>query len=234
MQHLLLPTGILHRQVMLPFIGADPAGNGLSLDKKRRQLCVQNVQLTTQIVQFSAAVGSLQSPQGQGRRTLHHHRRPQGDAGIVAAADGDFCVGHSFKVDGLLRLGDGGGGAEGHGELHRHPVGDAAVDAAAVIGGRPDPPTICTPRVVGLTAPEGGKLLPGPEGHRLHAGDGEHVAGNLRLHRLPPVRAAPAGGQARDDAAHLTAHGVPLLSGLLRPLAQGIFVNNLCIYFNIL
>lgn len=45
---------------------------------------------------------------------------------------------------------------------------------------------------------------------------------------------APAGGQARDDAAHLTAHGVPLLSGLLRPLAQGIFVNNLCIYFNIL
>ena len=148
-----------------------------------------------------------------------------GDAGIVTAADGDFCVGHSFKVDGLLRLGDGGGGAEGHGELHRHPVGDAAVDAAAVIGSRPDPPTICTPRVVGLTAPEGGKLLPGPEGHRLHAGDGEHVAGDLRLHRLPPIRAAPAGGQARDDAAHLTTHGVPSLAGRLRPLAQGIFVN---------
>ena len=219
---------------MLPFIGADPAGNGLSLDKKRRQLCVQNVQLATQIVQFSAAVGALQSPQGQGRRTLHHHRRPQGDAGIVTATDGDFCVGHSFKVDGLLRLGDGGGGTEGHGELHRHPVGDAAVDAAAVIGGRPDPPTICTPRVVGLTAPEGSKLLPGPKGHRLHAGDSEHVAGDLRLHRLPPVRAAPADRQARDDAAYLTAHGVPLLPGLLRPLAQGIFVNNLCIYFNIL
>ena len=119
-------------------------------------------------------------------------------------------VHHPGHVHGVLLLCNGGRWLEGNGKSHRHTVGNAAVYAAVMVGLRPHGFPVGTQGIIGLATPQGGKALPFAEAHRLDGGDGEHMAGDLALHRVPPVRAADTRRKAGDGAGDLSAHAVAL------------------------
>ena len=107
-----------------------------------------------------------------------------------------------------LGLGDGGRGPQRHAEQHRHAVGDAAVDAAGVIGGRTDLPVLEADGIVGLAAVHGGKSEPRAEGHRLHRRDRKQVLGYDPLHVAAEIRASKPCRHPHSAALHNAAHRV--------------------------
>ena len=136
------------------------------------------------------------------------------DAGVVPAGDGQLRVFSLDQIHRLLRLGDGGGGPDAYLELHRHPVGDAPVHPAGVVGPGLHCVSIHIKAVVGLAPPQGGKAHSVSEAHRLHRGHREEVLGEDALHVLPVVRRPQAGGQTGDGTADAPAYRVQLAPGL--------------------
>ena len=95
-----------------------------------------------------------------------------------------------------------------------------------MVAGRPYLLAIGAQGIVGLTAPQGGEILARAESDGLHSGDGEHVAGDLTLHRVGPVRAAQSRRKPGDGAGHLSAHAVALFLRLGGTAAQVFLVHH--------
>jgi hypothetical protein len=125
--------------------------------------------------------------------------------------DGLAVAGH-----GVLRLEDGGDGLEGDGEAEGLAVGDAALDAATVVGGRGDLTGVRVDGegVVVLGAAQAGAGeavadLEAAAGGQAHHGLGE------RGGELVEDRGAPAGRDLAGDAADDAADGVALAAGVV-------------------
>ena len=125
----------------------------------------------------------------------------------MPAVDAQRRLLHGHEVDRRLLARDRRRRPQGHAHDERHAVGDAAVDAAGVVGRHGDAPVLQADGVVCLTAAHFGKGEAAAELHALHAGNGIEHAGDAALHAAEE-QPADAGGHARDDALKLAADGV--------------------------
>ena len=125
----------------------------------------------------------------------------------------------------LLGLVDAGGWFDGSAHHQGHAVGDAAVDAAVVVGRGNDPAVLHGHRVVGLPAPQPGHGKACAELHTLHRGNAEEQVGQLAFHAVEEGFTR-ARGQAGDRRFQHTAHAVALgggsPDGLLHGFARGL------------
>ena len=71
---------------------------------------------------------------GNGGGSLYHRNRTQNDAGIMPTMNVDGCVCHGGQIDCLLFLCNGGGWLEAGGTNKGHAVGNAAQNAATMVG----------------------------------------------------------------------------------------------------
>ena len=131
-------------------------------------------------------------------------------------------------VHGVLFLSDGGRGFDDHAEDHGHTVGNAAVDAAVVVGARMYA-FAGQEGVVGFAAAHGGKAEAGTEGQPLDGRHGEDVARYGGFDIVVEVGSALSCGQVQgkafDDAAHGIALGARFENGLLHGFAARIVHN---------
>ena len=132
----------------------------------------------------------------------------------MTAVDLDLRLLAGAEIHALLGQGDGGGGTDGGLKGDGHAVGDAAVDAAGVVGLGDHLAVPHLEGVVGLAAPHEGEGHPGAEVHPLDGGDGEEVLGEDALHVAAEVGGPQPGGQAEHGALHGAAHAVLLILGL--------------------
>ena len=72
--------------------------------------------------------------QHDGRACIYHCACTVNDGGIMATVDGDFRIGIVTHIDGLLCLINRCRGLDDTGKAQWHTIGNAAVDAAVVIG----------------------------------------------------------------------------------------------------
>ena len=125
----------------------------------------------------------------------------------MPAVDAQRRLLHGHEVDRRLLARDRRRRPQSHAHDERHAVGDAAVDAAGVVGRHGDAPVLQADGVVCLTAAHFGEGEAAAELHALHAGDGIEHAGDAALHAAEE-QTADTGGHARDDALKLAADGV--------------------------
>ena len=125
----------------------------------------------------------------------------------MPAVDAQRRLLHRGQVDRRLLARDRRRRPQGHAHNERHAVGDAAVDAAGIVGRHGDAPVFQADGVVCLAAAHFGEGEAAAELHALHAGDGIEHAGDAALHAAEE-QPADAGGYARDDALELAADGV--------------------------
>ena len=114
---------------------------------------------------------------------------------------------------------DGRRGLDGGGEHHGHAVGDAAVDAAVVVGARDQPPVFNALDCVVGTAAE--KVPQSRSPARTARPDGGHAVKQRRkltFHRVEEGF-ADACGQAGDCGFEHRAHGIPAGGGIFDQLS---------------
>lgn len=182
---------------------------------------------------------------GQGSHSLDDGDGAGHDAGVVAALGRERALAGGVVAGGGLVLGDGGGGLEGDAEEDGHAVGDAALDAAGVVGaglelGARDAELgglgLADGRgheegVVVDGALHGGAAEAGADLEGLDGGDAEHGVAEGGL-ELVEAGLAEAGGGVADDAgdgaarrvvgvAQLGDEGLHLLRGVRVRAADG-------------
>lgn len=133
--------------------------------------------------------------------------------GSCPSADGEFRVAMRVEVDAALRLADRRRWLNRHPPDERRSTGDAAEDAAGMVGGHMRTPVLHAKRVVMLApAHEGGpKSL--AEFDPLHAGDAERDAGDAVLHAVEHGVAKACG----DVVCHTFNHGTQAVEPRILP-----------------
>ena len=112
----------------------------------------------------------------------------------------------------LLLFVDAGRRLDSGAEDDRHSVGDAAVDARVVVGGRDHRIALHAEGIVGLRAFQVGEAEAGAELNALHGRHRKRHVGNKALHAVK-IRLAHTGGQAENGCFKDAAHAVALRTG---------------------
>src|SRR6266542_3194457 len=132
------------------------------------------------------------------------------DARVVTAAAGDGGV-LVMDAHGVLLAHDRRGRLEGHAEVDRLAVGDAALDAARAIGSRADTLAVHVELVVVLGSAQVGAGEAGADLEALAGGQAQHPLGQVGLEPVEH-RLAPAGRAATHGAGHDAAERVAVLA----------------------
>src|SRR6266446_1606587 len=143
-----------------------------------------------------------------GEHACHHgladRHRPDADAGVVAALGGDLGFA-AVAVEGAARRQDRGGRLDGEPRHDRLAGGDAAQDAAGVVGEEKRLAVIAHPHLVAVLLPgQGGCREAGADLDALHGIDahqgGREVAVELAVDRSPKARRHALGDHLDDGA----------------------------------
>ena len=158
--------------------------------------------------------------QHQRRQAVRHDTRPVDHCRVMPPVDLKLCILAAEEIDRFLRLVDRRRRLDGKAEEHRHPVGNAAVDAAVVIGGGGDSAVLHPEGIIVHAA----RLVDQIEGiPELHALDRRNAEECMRQHTLQGIepRLPDACRQTRDDRFQNAAHAVAVCGSRFNAFAHG-------------